>query len=173
MRNIHGIIGARRTTTTLRRSALGPRERSGHLASIRALSASSRAMKSASSLSSVPPRQCLRECVSSPDSGQMRRKHRGLPPEQRHGQVPSVSRIWRMLRQRGSSPPSPTSGRGAPGSVRGEPAQPVLAVRRDPLALCRGDGGRVCNFPGRSLQTGRGLDGDEDATPQGPGGVPG
>jgi transposase len=35
----------------------------------------------------------------------------------RHEPVPSVSTIWRVLRRRGSSRPSPTSDRGAPGSA--------------------------------------------------------
>ena len=34
-----------------------------------------------------------------------------------HQAVPSVSTIWRVLRRRASSPPSPTSGRGARGSA--------------------------------------------------------
>jgi hypothetical protein len=54
MRDIHGISGVRRTTTTLRRSAHGPREHSGHLGVDPCSFPSFRAMKSASSRSSMP-----------------------------------------------------------------------------------------------------------------------
>lgn len=54
MRDIHGISGVRRTTTTLRRSAHGPRERSGHLGVDPCSFPSFRAMKPASSRSSMP-----------------------------------------------------------------------------------------------------------------------
>jgi hypothetical protein len=53
MRDIHGISGVRRTTTTLRRSAHGPREHSGHLGVDPCSFPSFRAMKSASSRSSM------------------------------------------------------------------------------------------------------------------------
>jgi hypothetical protein len=54
MRDIHGISGVRRTTTTLRRSTHGPREHSGHLGVDPCSFPSFRAMKSASSRSSMP-----------------------------------------------------------------------------------------------------------------------
>jgi hypothetical protein len=54
MWDIHGISGVRRTTTTLRRSAHGPREHSGHLGVDPCSFPSFRAMKSASSRSSMP-----------------------------------------------------------------------------------------------------------------------
>ena len=54
MRDFHGISGVRRTTTTLRRFAHGPRERSSHLGVDPCSFPSFRAMKSASSRSSMP-----------------------------------------------------------------------------------------------------------------------